>query len=257
MPLDPLHILLTGAASGLGRGLALHFAARGHHLLLADKDLDGARETVRLMGPGAERATAHALDVTSAEQVRALFASLGDRRVDLLVNNAGIQHVAPVEDFSEGRWDALLDVMLKGPFLMTQAVLPRMREAGFGRIVNIGSIHSLVASPFKSAYVAAKHGLLGLSKVVALEATDADVTVNTVCPAYIRTPLVEGQIQAQARAHGIGEQEVVDRIMLAPMPKKRFVTVEEVAGTIEFLAGPAARNITGQTIVIDGGWTAR
>jgi 3-hydroxybutyrate dehydrogenase len=257
MPLDPLHVLLTGAASGLGRGLALHFAARGHHLLLADRDLEGARETLRLMGPAAERAEAHALDVASPEQVRALFASRGDRRIDLLINNAGLQHVAPVEDFPKDRWDALLDVMLKGPFLMTQAVLPRMREAGFGRIVNIGSIHSLVASAFKSAYVAAKHGLLGLSKVVALEAADAEITVNTVCPAYIRTPLVEGQIQAQARAHGIGEQEVIDRIMLAPMPKKRFVTVEEVAGTIEFLAGPAARNITGQTIVIDGGWTAR
>ena len=147
--------------------------------------------------------------------------------------------------------------MLKGPFLLTQAVLPRMRAVGFGRVVHIGSIHSLVASPFKSAYVAAKHGLLGLSKVAALETADADITVNTICPSYIRTPLVESQIAAQARAHGISEQEVIDKIMLAPMPKGKFITVEEVAAAIEFLAGPLARNINGQTLVIDGGWTAR
>src|SRR5215469_3835083 len=257
MTRGPLNILLTGAASGLGRGLAQHFAGKGHHLLLADRNADGLRETVGLLGAAAEQAQTHTLDVTSAEQVRELFAALGERRIDLLINDAGVQYVAKLEDFPEERWDALLDVMLKGPFLLTQAVLPRMRAAGFGRVVNIGSIHSLVASPFKSAYVVAKHGLLGLSKVLALETADADITVNTVCPSYIRTPLVDAQIAAQARAHGIGEQEVIDRIMLDPMPKKKFITVEEVAATIEFLAGPAARNITGQTIVIDGGWTAR
>ena len=257
MSLGPLNILLTGAASGLGRGLALHFAGRGHRLLLADRDLDGLRETVALLGAAADRATVHALDVTSASQVRDLFASIGDQRIDLLINDAGVQHVARLEDFPEDRWDLLLDVMLKGPFLLTQAVLPGMRTAGFGRIVNIGSFHSLVASPFKSAYVAAKHGLLGLSKVLALESADADVTVNTVCPAYIRTPLVDAQVAAQARAHGMSEQEVIERIMLEPMPKKQFITAEEVAATIEFLASHGARNITGQTIVIDGGWTAR
>jgi 3-hydroxybutyrate dehydrogenase len=253
----PWQILLTGAASGLGRGLALHFAGKGHRLLLADRNLESLRETVGLLGPAEAQASAHAVDVTSADQVRGLIASLGGRPVDLLINDAGLQHVARLEDFPEERWDVLLDVMLKGPFLLTRAVLPGMRAAGFGRIVNIGSIHSLVASPFKSAYVAAKHGLLGLSKVVALETAGADITVNTVCPSYIRTPLVEAQVAAQARAHGIGEQEVIDRIMLEPMPKRKFITVEEVAATVEFLAGPEARNITGQTIVIDGGWTAR
>jgi 3-hydroxybutyrate dehydrogenase len=257
MSRGPLHILLTGAAGGLGRGLALYFAARGHRLLLADKDLEGARGTIELLGDGAERASAHPVDVASAQQVRDLFASLGGQRIDLLINNAGLQHVELVEDFPEERWDVLLGVMLKGPFLMTQAALPRMRAAGFGRVVNIGSIHSLVASPFKSAYVAAKHGLLGLSRVLALETADTDITVNTVCPSYIRTPLVDAQIQAQASLHGIGEQEVIDRIMLEPMPKRTFVTAEEVAATIEFLASHHARNITGQTIVIDGGWTAR
>jgi 3-hydroxybutyrate dehydrogenase len=257
MSRGPLHILLTGAASGLGRGLALHFAAGGHRLLLADRDLEGLRQTLHVMGPAAERAAAHALDVTSADQIKDFMASLGDLPVHLLINDAGLQHVARLEDFPEERWDRLLDVMLKGPFLLTRAVLPRMRAAGFGRVVNIGSIHSLVASPFKSAYVAAKHGLLGLAKAAALEVADADITINTICPSYIRTPLVEAQIAAQARAHGIAEREVVDRIMLAPMPKGKFITVEEVAAAVEFLAGDAARNITGQTLVIDGGWTAR
>jgi 3-hydroxybutyrate dehydrogenase len=252
-----LHILLTGAASGLGRGLALYFVGKGHRLVLADRNADSLRETVRLLGAAAERATAHVLDVTSAAHVRDLLAALGSRPVELLINDAGLQHVARLEDFPEERWDALVDVMLKGPFLLAQALLPGMRAAGFGRIVNIGSIHSLVASPFKSAYVAAKHGLLGLSKVLALETADADITINTICPAYLRTPLVDAQIAAQARTHGISEQDVIARIMLEPMPKKQFITVEEVAATIEFLASHAARNITGQTIVIDGGWTAR
>ncbi len=132
--------------------------------------------------------------------------------------------------------------MLKGPFLLTQALLPRMRQSGFGRIINIGSIHSLVASPFKSAYVAAKHGLLGLAKVVALEAADADITVNTICPAYIRTPLVDAQIKSQAQSHGLSEQEVIDRIILEPMPKKSFITMEEVAATAEFLMSHAAKH---------------
>jgi 3-hydroxybutyrate dehydrogenase len=257
MTRGPLLILLTGAASGLGRGLALYFAGKGHHLVLADRDADGLLETVRLLGTAAERASAHVLDVTSTGQVRDLLAALGCRPVELLINDAGLQHVARLEDFPEERWDVLVDVMLKGPFLLSQAVLPGMRAAGFGRVVNIGSIHSLVASPFKSAYVAAKHGLLGLSRVLALETADADITVNTVCPTYIRTPLVDAQIPAQAQAHGISEQEVIERIMLEPMPKKQFITAEEVAATIEFLASHAARNITGQTIVLDGGWTAR
>jgi 3-hydroxybutyrate dehydrogenase len=257
MARGPLHILLTGAASGLGRGLAQYFGGKGHRLVLVDRNSEALRETVALLGPGAERASIHAVDVTAAAQVRDLIASLGNRAVELLINDAGLQHVARLEDFPEDRWDALLDVMVKGPFLLTQAVLPGMRAAGFGRVVNIGSIHSLVASPFKSAYVAAKHGLLGLSKVLALETADADITVNTICPSYIRTPLVDTQIAAQARAHGISEQEVIQRIMLEPMPKKQFITPEEVAAAIEFLASHAARNITGQTIVMDGGWTAR
>lgn len=253
----PYRMLLTGAASGLGRGLALHFGAAGHELVLADANRDGLHQTLALLGDAAARASLQVVDVTSAAEVRSMIESLGERPIDVLVNNAGLQHVAKVEDFAEERWDRLCDVMLKGAFLLIQAVLPGMRRANFGRIVNIGSIHSLIASPFKSAYTAAKHGLLGLSKAVALETADADITINTICPSYVRTPLVDAQIQAQARTHGISEQDVVDRIMLEPMPKRRFIAFEEIAAAIEFLASPLARNITGQALAIDGGWTAR
>ncbi|MGW8180274.1 MAG: SDR family oxidoreductase, partial [bacterium] len=172
-------------------------------------------------------------------------------------NNAGLQYVASLESFPQERWDQLVEVMLKGTCAVTRAVLPGMRKQGFGRIVNIGSIHSLVASPFKSAYVAAKHGLLGFSKAIALETAEVDITVNTICPAYIRTPLVEAQIADQAATLKISEEEVIRKVMLEPMPKKSFITTEEVAGTIAFLLSDHARNITGQAIVIDGGWTAR
>ncbi len=196
------------------------------------------------------------IDVTSDGDIAELFDQL-DRPVDVLINNAGLQHVAPLEEFEPGRWEYLLNVMLNGAARMTRAVLPAMREQGFGRIIHIGSIHSLVASPYKSAYVAAKHGLLGLAKTIALETADVDITVNTICPSYIRTPLVDEQILLQAKTHGIPAEEVIQKIMLEPMPKKVFITPDEVAGTIEFLTTSAARNITGQAIALDGGWTIR
>jgi 3-hydroxybutyrate dehydrogenase len=236
-----LTILITGAGSGLGRDLAGYFAARDYRVLATDVN---------------ETAAAR-LDVTSADDIAAFMERQAGDPIHVLINNAGLQHVARLEEFDPVTWDRLLDVMLHGAARMTRAVLPGMRRAGFGRIVNIGSIHSLVASPFKSAYVAAKHGLLGLSKTVALETADVDITVNTICPSYIRTPLVDKQIAQQAAAHGISEEDVIDRIMLEPMPKRAFITAEEIAGTIEFLLSPAARNITGQTITIDGGWTAQ
>lgn len=253
----PRNIFITGAASGLGRGLSIYLVAKGHRLFLADRDLAGLRQTIESMGADAARASAYPLDVTSSVQVREFFGSIENECIDIVINDAGLQHVSPVEEFPEERWDLVLDVMLKGPFLIAKAALPRMRASGFGRIINVGSIHSLVASPFKSAYVAAKHGLLGLAKVIALETASTDITVNTICPAYIRTPLVDAQIRSQAAAHGISEQEVIEKIMLEPMPKKKFITVEEVAATVEFLMSDEARNITGQTIVIDGGWTVR
>ncbi len=178
-------------------------------------------------------------------------------RIDILVNNAGVQHVAALEDFPVDRWKLLTEVLLVGPAMLTRAVLPIMRRQNYGRIVNIGSIHSLVASVHKSAYVAAKHGLLGFSKVVALETANQDITINTICPSYVKTPLVDRQIASQAREHGIEEDEVINKIMLEPMPKKSFIAMDELLGAVDYLTGTAARNMTGQQIVLDGGWTAR
>jgi 3-hydroxybutyrate dehydrogenase len=251
------NILITGTGSGLGRGLSLCLAQQGHSILATDINLAGAKETVAQIEAAGGKAAASALDVTSEEEIRRFLQNSGQQQIDTLINNAGLQHVAKVEEFPPAKWDLLLDVMLKGAFLMTRAVVPSMRAQGFGRIIQIGSIHSLVASPYKSAYVAAKHALLGFAKAVALETADVDITINTICPAYIRTPLVEAQIQDQARTRQIPEEEVIRRIMLQPMPKQAFITCEEVAAAVEYLMSPLARNVTGQTITIDGGWTAQ
>jgi 3-hydroxybutyrate dehydrogenase len=249
-------ILVTGAGSGIGAGIATHLAREGHHVVVTD--LSGAAASavagaIRAEGGSAE---AHALDVTRDDSVAAVLAALA-RPVDVLVNNAGLQHVSKLEDFPMEKWDLLVQVMLVGVARLTRAVLPGMRERGFGRIVNIGSIHSLVASPFKSAYVAAKHGLVGFSKVIALETADTDVTINTICPTYVKTPLVDKQIADQAKTRGIPESEVVSQVMLKPMPKGVFITFEELAGITAFLMSPVARNITGHTIDVDGGWTVQ
>lgn len=249
-------MLLTGAGSGLGRDLAKYFARRGFRILVTDLSESAANETLQLL-PHPEQHAALRLDVADASAIERVFSQQVKEPIHVLINNAGLQHVAPLEDFPPEKWSLLIDVMLKGPAYLARAVLPRMRTQGFGRIVSIGSIHSLVASPFKSAYTAAKHGLVGLTKTLALETADADITANTICPAYIRTPLVDAQIASQAKAHGISEDEVISRIMLEPMPKKAFITTDEVAGTIEFLLSPAARNLTGQCLTLDGGWTVR
>ena len=247
-------ILITGAGSGIGAGIAGQLARDGHHVVVTDLSAQAAESVARAIREAGGSAEAHALDVTSDESVATVLQALS-RPLDVLVNNAGLQHVAPLEEFPMEKWELLVQVMLIGVARLTRAVLPGMRERGFGRIVNIGSIHSLVASPFKSAYVSAKHGLLGFSKVIALETAGTDITVNTICPSYVKTPLVDRQIADQARTRGIPESEVVSQVMLKPMPKGVFISFEELAGITAFLISPAARNITGQTITVDGGWT--
>lgn len=257
MPNAELTLLITGAGSGLGRDLSRYFINCGHSVLITDLHCETAEATAEQLTTAGHPCRGYALDVTSAESIAEFFQTVGNSPIDVLVNNAGFQHVARLEEFSQQTWDRLTDVILKGASLMTRAVLPGMRSQGFGRIINIGSIHSLVASPYKSAYVAAKHALIGFSKAIALETSDVDITVNTICPSYIRTPLVESQIQSQAATHGLDEEAVIEQIMLKPMPKKAFITAEEVAAAIEYLISPQARNVTGQQLTIDGGWTAQ
>lgn len=248
-------ILITGGGSGIGAGIARELAKAGHRILVTDVAIESAEGIAQAIRAAGGAADAFALDVTSDASVAALMAAL-PCNVEVLVNNAGLQFVARLEEFPMEKWTLLVEVMLTGVARLTRALLPGMRERNYGRIINTGSVHSLVASPFKSAYVAAKHGLLGFSKVMALETADRDITINTICPAYVRTPLVDKQIAAQAREHGISEAQVVDEIMLRPMPKRAFIGIDEIAGIIAFLISPPARNITGQTIVVDGGWTA-
>jgi 3-hydroxybutyrate dehydrogenase len=251
-----LNILITGAASGIGAGLAVELGRAGHHIIVSDLRLGDCREVAARIRAGGGSADAVELDVTTDAGVGAAVASL-PRSADVLVNDAGLQHVAPLEEFPMARWDYLIQVMLVGAARLTRAVLPGMRERRFGRIINIGSIHSLVASPNKSAYVAAKHGLIGLTRTIALETAGTDITINTICPSYVKTPLVDKQIGDQARTRGIPEADVIREIMLKPMPKGVFIGIDELAGITTFLMSPAARNISGQAIVVDGGWTAQ
>lgn len=249
-----MKVLITGGCGGIGFAVAEHFGRLGHHVILADinaQQLESRQQELTAAGYKASSVVLNLMEQASIEACASAF------DIDILINNAGVQHVARLEDFPEDKWQQLLQVMLTGPAMLTKAVLPRMQQQGFGRVINIGSIHALVASPFKSAYVAAKHGLLGFSKVVALENGNFDFTINTICPAYVRTPLVEQQIAAQCKEHNLTEQQVIEQIMLAPMPQKAFIGVDEIASTAAFLCEPAARHITAQTLVLDGGWTAR
>jgi 3-hydroxybutyrate dehydrogenase len=249
-------ILITGAGSGIGQGLAEGLAREGHFVLVSDLDVVAAKDVAERIGRNGGEAQSFALDVASEVSIREA-ASRFQRTVDVLINNAGLQFVARLESFPQQKWDHLIDVMLSGACRVTRAVLPGMRQAGWGRVINIGSIHALVASPYKSAYIAAKHGILGFSRTIALETADLDITINTICPSYVRTPLVEKQIEAQAREHEMREEDVITEIMLKPMPKGAFISLDEIVGTTLFLMSPAARNMTGQQIVLDGGWTCR
>jgi 3-hydroxybutyrate dehydrogenase len=247
--------LVTGAASGIGRAIAEDLAAHGACVLVADMNADQGEGVVRnLKGAVFQRA-----DVTSREDCRDLVhrAQREWGGPDIVVNNAGVQHVSPVEDFPEDRWEQLIRIMLIAPFLLTKYALPGMYARGWGRIVNIASIHGLVASPYKSAYISAKHGVIGLTKTVAVEAGGRGVTCNAICPSYVRTPLVERQIDDLARENALSSDDVVEQIMLAPAPIKRLLEPAEVAALATFLCSDAAAGITGSAQTIDCGWTAR
>jgi 3-hydroxybutyrate dehydrogenase len=250
-------VLITGGASGIGLGIGEYLAKQGHNIVVADINIKAAQQACKHIESYGVSASAIELDVTDMNAIANLPTALGDTTIDVLINNAGIQHVSPLENFPPEKWQLLINVMLVGPAMLTQALLPQMRKQNFGRIINVGSIHSVVASPFKSAYVAAKHGLVGFAKTLALETGDVNVTINNLCPAYVKTPLVESQISAQAKENKMSEAEVVENIFLAPMPKKAFIEVEELAISAAFLIADGAKNITGQNIVLDGGWTAR
>ena len=245
--LDGRRALVTGAGSGIGRACAQRLAAAGAHVVVADLDPDAAAAVAAEVG-----GEAWVVDLADVEALADL-----SLRADVVVNNAGVQHVSAVEDFPPDKLSLILRLMLQSPFLLVRAALPGMYERGFGRVVNISSAHGLVASPYKAAYVAAKHGLEGFSKVVALEGGGQGVTSNCVCPGYVRTPLVEKQIADQARIHGIGEDEVVATVMLTESAVKRLVEPEEVAEMVAYLCAPAGSFINGSSLSIDGGWTAR
>ena len=246
--------IVTGGASGIGRAIAEALAADGVRVLVTDvNEADGER-VASTIGGVFERADMSARGDCDRVVARAAH-DLGG--VDILVNNAGLQHVAPVEEFPVERWEHIVRTMLFGAFYLTRAALPLMYAAGWGRIVNIASVHGLVASPYKSAYVSAKHGLVGFTKTVALEAAEKGVTANAICPSYVRTPLVERQIADQAKAHGIPEDAVIRDVMLAPAALKRLLEPSEVAAYVRFLCSDDASAITGAVQVIDAGWTAR
>ena len=238
--------LVTGAASGIGAACVERLLTAGARVYAVDLDKEGL---ARFDGRSAVEAVP--LDLSDLDAVDQLPAD-----VDVLVNNAGIQHVAPVHEFPPEAWDLIIRLMLSAPFRLTRRVLPHMYARGYGRVVNVSSVHGLRASPYKAAYVSAKHGLEGLSKVVALEGAAHGVTSNCVNPAYVRTPLVERQIADQARTHGIDEDEVVARVMLEPVAVKRLVEPWEVAELVAFLCGPAADSVSGSSFAMDGGWTA-
>ena len=246
--------IVTGGASGIGRAIAEDLASHGARVLVTDINADDGERVASAVKGVFVRA-----DMSDRAQCDAVVAraQAGWHGVDVLVNNAGLQHVAPVEEFPVDRWEHIVRTMLFGAFYLTRAALPLMYAAGWGRIVNIASVHGLVASPYKSAYVSAKHGLIGFTKTVALEAAERGVTVNAVCPSYVRTPLVEKQIADQAKVHGIAEDAVVRDIMLAPAALKRLLEPSEVAAYVRFLCSDDAAGITGGVQTIDAGWTAR
>ena len=260
-PLQGRAALVTGSTSGIGLGIARSLAAQG-----ADVVLNGFGDPAEIAALQAGFTTQYGVlatysgaDLSKPDAIEALFEEItvtGPGRLDILVNNAGVQHVAPITEFPPAKWDLILALNLSAAFHTMRLAIPLMRQNGFGRIVNIASAHGLVASPFKSAYVAAKHGLIGLTKTAALETAEEPITCNAICPGYVFTPLVEKQIDDQAKAHGIPREQVIRDILLAQQPNKRFATVEEMGALTAFLCSDLAASITGTALPVDGGWTA-
>ena len=252
--------LVTGSTSGIGLGIAAGLAAQGATVVLNGFGQPEAVEALcrKLSAAHDVPVSYDGADMSDPAAIRDMIERIGRRAgpVDIVVNNAGIQHVAPLEEFPAEKWDAILAINLSAAFHTSKAVLPDMKRRGFGRIINIASAHGLIASPFKSAYVAAKHGVVGLTKVIALETAERGITCNAICPGYVWTPLVEQQVEGQAKAHGISRDEVIRKVFLAEQPTRRFATVEEIAAATVFLCQKAAASITGVALPVDGGWTA-
>ncbi|HVK56406.1 MAG TPA: 3-hydroxybutyrate dehydrogenase [Burkholderiales bacterium] len=253
--------LVTGSTSGIGLGIATAFAAHGANVVLNGFGNPDEIESIRaaLSDEHDVEVLYSPADMSKPEEIEAMCAEAREELggIDILVNNAGIQHVAAVDEFPLDKWDAIIAINLCSVFHCTRAALPMMKAKKWGRIINIASAHGLVASPFKSAYVAAKHGVVGFTKSVALEVAEQGITVNAICPGYVLTPLVEKQIDDQARVHGIPRESVIREVILAPQPNKQFVKIEEVASLALYLASDAAVALTGAALPIDGGWTAR
>lgn len=248
--------VVTGSNSGIGLGVARELARSGANVVInsfTDRDEDHALAADLSKEFGVEVRYIQA-DLSKADQSRALIEKAG--ACDILVNNAGIQHVAPIDEFPLEKWDAIIAINMSSAFHTTAVALPMMRKAGWGRVVNIASAHGLTASPYKSAYVAAKHGVVGLTKVTALETAQEPITCNAICPGYVLTPLVEAQIPDTMKKYGMERDEVIKKVMLERQPSKEFATVEQIGGTTVFLCSDAAAQITGTTISVDGGWTA-
>ncbi|MFN3642271.1 MAG: 3-hydroxybutyrate dehydrogenase [Gemmobacter sp.] len=248
--------IVTGSTSGIGHGIAVELARAGADVVLnsfTDRDEDHAL-AASLAAEHGVRVRYIKADMARGEECRALVEAAGG--CDILVNNAGIQHVAPIEDFPVEKWDAIIAINLSSAFHCTAAAIPGMKARGWGRIVNVASAHGLTASPYKSAYVAAKHGVVGLTKATALELAGSGITANALCPGYVLTPIVESQIPDQMKAHGMSREDVIAKVMLSRQPSGEFATVEQMGGTVLFLCSAAADQITGTTISVDGGWTA-
>ena len=248
--------IVTGSNSGIGLGVARALAEAGANVVLnsfTDREEDHKLATDMQKEFGVT-VTYVAADMSKPDDCRRLVTATGT--CDILVNNAGIQHVAPIEEFPADQWDRIIAINMSSAFHTTAAALPLMRKAGWGRVVNIASAHGLTASPYKSAYVAAKHGIVGLTKVTALETAQEPITANAICPGYVLTPLVEAQIPDTMKKYDMGRDEVIKKVMLDRQPSKEFATVEQIGGTTVFLCSPSAAQITGTTISVDGGWTA-